>query len=162
MTAAIEMGYQPGCIGWAAQEHARYYSQSVGFGLPFEARVASELSEFCSRYDESRDGLWLARAEGQFVGSVAIDGPSGNEELAHLRWFIVSDACRGTGVGRSLLGEALKFCKDRGFNGVYLWTFDGLGAARHLYESAGFRLVQQHAGSRWGKEVLEQRFELRA
>ena len=37
---------------------------------------------------------------------------------------------------------------------------EGLHAARHLYEGAGFRLVEMKRGSRWGAEVMEQRFEL--
>ena len=40
-----------------------------------------------------------------------------------------------------------------------MWTFEGLGAARHLYEKAGFRLVEEHKGTQWGSEVNEQRFE---
>jgi glycerol-3-phosphate dehydrogenase len=41
-----------------------------------------------------------------------------------------------------------------------LWTFDGLEAARHLYEKAGFRLAHQQRGTQWGIAVDEQRFEL--
>jgi hypothetical protein len=37
----------------------------------------------------------------------------------------------------------------------------GLNAARHLYEKAGFSLVEQQAGTQWGTQVNEQRFELR-
>jgi hypothetical protein len=44
---------------------------------------------------------------------------------------------------------------------VYLWTFEGLDAARHLYEKSGFRLALQKRGAQWGAEVNEQRFEWR-
>jgi len=43
---------------------------------------------------------------------------------------------------------------------VYLWTFKGLNAAKHLYEKNGFKLVKQFKGMQWGTEVNEQRFEL--
>jgi RimJ/RimL family protein N-acetyltransferase len=43
---------------------------------------------------------------------------------------------------------------------TYLWHIEGLDAARHVYEKAGFRLEEQRKGSRWGKEVNEQRFAL--
>jgi len=162
MSMVIHKGYLPGCIGRITELHAAYYSQRVGFGMPFEARVARELAAFCGRYDEQRDGLWLANAAGAVQGSVAIDGLHAAEQGAHLRWFITASEIRGNGVGHSLLSSALGFCRDRGYERVYLWTFEGLGAARHLYEKSGFRLVLQQRGSQWGVEVDEQRLELRA
>lgn len=55
----------------------------------------------------------------------------------------------------------MAFCRARGHRRVYLWTFEALDAARHLYEKAGFRLAHQQRGRQWGTEVNEQRFELR-
>lgn len=43
---------------------------------------------------------------------------------------------------------------------VYLWTFQGLNTARHLYEKCGFKLVEEHEGTQWGKTVIEQKFLL--
>ena len=80
---------------------------------------------------------------------------------AHLRWFIVSEALRGKGAGNRLIETAVDFCRRKRYSRVYLWTFEGLDAARHLYERAGFVLVEQHRGKQWGSEVTEQRFELR-
>ena len=54
----ILKGYRPGVIGRLAELHATYYYENWGFGLFFEAKVATELSEFLSRYEESRDGFW--------------------------------------------------------------------------------------------------------
>jgi GNAT superfamily N-acetyltransferase len=79
---------------------------------------------------------------------------------AHLRWFILSDVLRGKGAGRQLLDTAINFCKIRGYKMIYLWIFEGLNAARHLYEDAGFRLIKQQSGLQWGTEVNEQYFEL--
>ena len=45
------------------------------------------------------------------------------------------------------------------FRSVQLWTFQGLDAARRLYESYGFQLEEEWPGAQWGKEVVEQRFE---
>lgn len=92
-------------------------------------------------------------------GSVAIDGARAAGQGAHLRWFITSDLVRGTGAGTALLSAAMVFCQSRRYQHVYLWTFEGLHAARHLYDKAGFRLVRQQRGTQWGREVTEQRFE---
>ena len=159
MNLTIEKGYLPGCIGRVTELHATFYSALVGFGLPFESKVASELVEFLGRYDDERDGLWLASGDQGIQGSLAIDGIHAETRGAHLRWFITADSVRGTGVGTTLLTAAMGFCRLRGYRRVYLWTFDGLGAARHLYEKFGFQLVRQQRGSQWGAEVDEQRFE---
>lgn len=160
MALTIHQGYLPGSIGAIVGLHASYYSQLAGFGLPFEAKVARELSEFCERYDAERDGLWLALQGGDIEGAIAIDGSHAGQDGAHLRWFIASDKVRGSGVGTMLLDSALAFCRLALYHRVYLWTFEGLGAARHLYEKAGFRLAHQQRGNQWGVEVNEQRYEL--
>lgn len=162
MTPTIHKGYLPGSIGRIVELHARYYRELAGFGLPFESKVARELAEFCERYDGERDGLWLALRDGTIEGSVAIDGSHAGQDGAHLRWFIASDQVRGTGVGTALLAAAMEFCQARHYDRAYLWTFEGLGAARHLYEKFGFRLALQQCGTQWGSEVNEQRFERRA
>lgn len=158
---SVARGYLPGAIGRIAQLHALFYQRHAGFGLYFESKVACELSEFLCRYDEDRDGIWLLRSDAGVEGSIVIDGIDRDAEGAHLRWFIVADSLHGEGWGARLLSAALGFCRQREFPKVYLWTFEGLDAARRLYEKYGFRLVEQHRGTQWGSEVDEQRFELR-
>jgi len=158
----LRSGYEPGCIGRIAELHGLYYSKAAGFGAPFEAKVASELSAFCLRYAEGRDGLWHAHEGGALHGAIAVEGPHDGDPGVHLRWFIVSDALRGRGVGNRLLGEALGFCERAGHREVDLWTFEGLDAARHLYEKHGFALAASQRGARWGREVNEQRFVRRS
>jgi len=157
----IEEGYVPGSIGRISELHGAYYHEHWGFGVYFEAKVATELSEFLRRYDGNRDGIWIPLVNGRVEGSIVIDGIHADKEGAHLRWFILSDALRGKGVGKTLMSIAMEFCRSKGYQKVYLWTFEGLHAARHLYEEAGFRLVKQQKGIQWGTEVNEQYFELR-
>lgn len=157
----LKPGYQAGCIGRVVEMHATYYARTAGFGAPFEAKVAAELAEFCVRYKPERDGLWLAHDDENLIhGSIVIDGSHYLESGAHLRWFITSDESRGKGVGALLLQAALNFCKAQAYDRVHLWTFEGLSAARHLYEKNGFRLASTQRGSQWGKEVSEQLFTL--
>lgn len=157
----IAKGYIPGSIGRVAELHGTFYHMNWGFGLFFEAKVATELSEFLKRYDESRDGFWTALVDGRVEGSITIDGIHAESEGAHLRWFIMSDALRGKGAGNRLIDTALNFCRNRRYHTIYLWTFEGLDAARHLYEKNGFRLVKEQYGTQWGTEVNEQQFECR-
>ena len=156
-------GFHPGLLGDVVSLQARYYADAWGFRTFFEAKLARELAEFAGRYDPDRD-LILSAADGaRTLGSVTIDGsdPSARDGLLHLRWFILGDGARGRGGGGALLDEALAFCRGTGHEGVYLWTFAGLDAARRLYDRAGFRLVEARSGETWGTRVTEQRFVLR-
>ncbi len=157
----LTRGYIPGSIGRVTELHSTYYHEHWGFNVFFEAKVATDLAEFLGRYNEKRDGFWTASLEGRIEGSITIDGIQAGGEEAHLRYFIVSDALRGRGIGAWLISTAVNFCRNTGYREIYLSTFEGLHAARHLYEKLGFRLVEEHIGTQWGKEVNEQRFELR-
>jgi len=158
-SAGIHEGYRPGCVGDIASLHARFYSENWGFGAFFEKKVATELATFAEALPADGKALWLYVENRRTLASLAIDG-SPASGIAHLRWFIVDDALRGTGVGRQLMARAMRFVDDR-FHETCLWTFKGLDAARHLYESFGFRLVQEADGEQWGARVTEQRFSRR-
>jgi GNAT superfamily N-acetyltransferase len=160
MSAIKLSGYIPGAIGRIAELHGTYYSKHWGFDLFFESKVAIELSEFLRRFDEARDGFWVASIEEKIVGSIAIDGVHGDSKGAHLRWFIVAPEIQGQGIGKMLIKETVEFCRKKEFGRIYLWTFAGLDPARHLYEKFGFRLCEEHEGNQWGRTVTEQRFEL--
>ncbi|MFO7964133.1 MAG: GNAT family N-acetyltransferase [Desulfobacterales bacterium] len=152
-------GYYPGAIGHVTQYHAVYYHNIWGFDISFEIQVSSELSEFMSRFNADADGIWIGKIDGRFAGSIAIDGNSG-EEGARLRWFITAPELHGAGVGKRLLKAAIRFCETAGHRRVFLWTFEGLDAARLLYEKEGFRLVKEHEVEQWGRIIKEQLFEL--
>ncbi|KGI64414.1 MarR family transcriptional regulator [Enterobacter sp. UCD-UG_FMILLET] len=144
----IVKGYIPGMIGRIAEMH----------GVFFEAKVAAGVAEFSDRLDTPCNQIWLAVMNGRIVGSVAIDGEDLAPGEAHLRWFILDDGCRGRGVGKKLLTEAMRFCDSVGFSVVHLWTFNKLTAARRLYESFGFTLVKEWEGDQWGSLITEQQF----
>ena len=156
----IVSGHLPGSIGRIVELHGTYYHEHWGFGLYFETKVATELSAFLKRFDDQCDGIWLATVNGRVEGSIIIDGIEAEKMGTHLRWFILSDVLQHTGVGRKLINQAIDYCTAKGYSKIYLWTFKGLDAARHLYETVGFRLKKEQRGVQWGREVTEQYFEL--
>ena len=127
---------------------------------PFAAVAQSVPDSEKAQAHPQRDGFWTARLGDRVEGSVALDGTKADTDGAHLRWFILSDALRGQGAGHRLMEEALAFCRRQHYRHVYLWTFKGLDAARHLYEKHGFRLEVEAEASQWGTTVVEQRFGL--
>lgn len=153
----IARGYRPGVIGRIVEMHADYYSRHSNFGQPFESLVASDMAELMGRLHNPRNEVWVALDGERIVGSLAIDGEGEGGE-AVLRCFILDDAARGRGAGRRLLAEAMKFCDEWGFCATRLWTFQGLDAARKLYEDFAFKLEQEQEGQQWGRRVMEQCF----
>ena len=158
----MHRGWRPGLLGDVVALQARYYADAWGFGPSFEAKLAREMGAFASRYDPQRDLILSTHDGARTTGSITVDGgdPDAPDGLLHLRWFILGDGERGRGVGRALLDESLSFARATRRPGVYLWTFAGLDAARRLYDAAGFRLAEEHAGATWGTRVTEQRFVL--
>lgn len=162
MSAKLAMGgYRPGALAQIVKLHMDYYAPVWGFGQAFEVKVAGELAAFLERRDPARDFFRCAYRDEALMASITIDGMDAAKEGAHLRWFIVSEAARGQGLGQVLMSEAMTFCRDRGYTLVYLTTFAGLDAARHLYETHGFRLESESAVDQWQGGVVEQRFEAR-
>ena len=160
MTEIKIHGYYPGVVGKITEIHAVFYNENWGFDVSFETQVGSELSEFIRNYDENRDGFWVATKEGTFVGSIAIDGQKNHSDGARLRWFIVAPEFQNSGIGKKLISKAVEFCRLKKYPKIFLWTFEGLDAARRLYEQEKFRLSEEHDVDQWGRHIKEQKFEL--
>jgi len=149
---------QPGDIGYVTYLHGILYAEEYGWDHTFEGYVAAGLAQFAQSFDPHKDCLWIAEMDGRIVGSISIVGQPDSE--AQLRWFLVHPACRGRGLGRTLLHEALQFCRDRGFKSVFLWTVSDLKASAHLYQSVGFRKTEQKTHQIWGRTLTEERYDL--
>jgi GNAT superfamily N-acetyltransferase len=152
----IAQGYQPGCIGWVVGMHGRVYVGDRRWNARFEQIVGTELIAFFEQYDDTKDGFWMARVNGAFAASIAVVSESASR--ARIRFFVADPAFVGRGLGKSLLQSAMKFCAA-GQKDIYLTTVKGLEVARHLYEKAGFVLVDEHEDRSWGAPMREQRYE---
>ncbi|WP_227376248.1 GNAT family N-acetyltransferase [Haladaptatus halobius] len=162
----IQTGYVPGALGRIIELHETYYSEYWNLDYEFSREVAVELAEFLDRYDEADNRLWLVMSdpdddgEQEILGSLVIDGGhSDDEEGARLRWVILSPELHGQGLGSELMNRGMAFCDATGFDRVYLWTYEGLEAARQLYEEHGFKLVEDVTRQDWGPELTYQKLE---
>ena len=145
------VGYFPGALGAVCASQAAYYTREWGFGDAFEPMIAGEMAAFLAEFDPDADLFQVARRGADVLGTVSIDGSTaGRSGAARLRWFFVDERARGLGLGGRLLDRAMAFVRARGF--------EGLGAARHLYEKAGFRLEWSAPGTSWGIPLVEQKF----
>jgi GNAT superfamily N-acetyltransferase len=157
-TVALRHEVRPGDIGWVIHRHGVVYARERGWDATFEAYVAETMAPFALGHDATRERLWLAEIDGRTVGSIAI--VSAEKDDAQLRWFLVEPECRGLGIGRRLIDEALAFCRATGRRRVFLLTVEGLSVAARLYERAGFALVESVPARQWGADVIVERYEL--
>jgi len=144
--------------GYVIFLHGILYSEEYGLDSSFEAQVGQEITEFLSQFDPQWDGFWVVEAGGRVVGAIVIFHRS--RESAQLRWFIVCPPYRGLGLGRKLMTCAIDFCRAKRYKKVFLWTFDELHAAMHLYRSFGFRRTEAKTHPCWGRNLTEERYDL--
>lgn len=149
---------RPGDIGYLIYLHGMLYAKECGYDQTFEVYVAHGLVEFVHAFNPYRDRIWLAEVNGRIVGSIAVVRTSKVE--TQLRWFLVHPDYRGHGLGKSLIQEALKFCKERKYTSVFLWTTSELTTASHLYAQAGFKKTEVKSHNIWGKYISEERYDL--
>lgn len=158
MGVTLRTALHPGDIGTIAAMHGILYAREHGFDVRFEAYVAEPLGQLVRRGISERERVWLAEDQDQVVGSVAIVMESA--ECAQLRWFLVAPEARGAGLGRRLLEEAISFSRSAGYPRIILWTVSALEGAARLYRAAGFDKTESMPSRQWGRDVVEEKYEL--
>lgn len=146
----IQKGYVPGVVARLTELHTTYYGELWELGPQFEVEMAEGIAEFIGRYDPDNDGLWTVVDEDRTVrGGIIIDSRKTGQEGAQLRYFILDPALHGNGLGRRLLKRAIEFCRENGYERIFLWTVDELEAAVYLYREFGFEptdTIDMHTG----------------
>jgi len=148
----------PGELGWVVKRHGEIYSAEYGWTAEFEGLVAGIVGQFVTGFDPRVERCWVAELRGEPAGCVFLvkDTP----KVAKLRLLLVEPWARGVGVGARLVDACLTFAREAGYVTVRLWTNAELHAARHLYERAGFRMVEESRDHRFGKDQVFQTWEL--
>lgn len=149
---------QVGDIGWIVRRQGMIYAQDYGWDETYEALVAEILGAFIKSFDPKWERSWIAEREGEVVGSVFLVRKS--EEVAKLRLLYVEPSARGLGIGKRLVDECIGFARAKGYKMLTLWTNDILTAARHIYEAAGFKLVEEERHHSFGKDLVGQNWNL--
>lgn len=151
--------HRPGDMGWIVHRQAILYAEEYGWDETYEALAAEIVAQFIRNYDPKRERCWIAEKDGARVGAVFVAKAS--DEVAKLRLLHVESETRGLGIGKRLVEECVRFARQTGYQKITLWTQSILHAARHLYEQAGFHVVQEEQHHSFGKDLTAETWELR-
>ncbi|MFF4815793.1 GNAT family N-acetyltransferase [Kitasatospora sp. NPDC001309] len=164
-TVTVREADRPGDLGAVAALHGVLYTREYGMDATMEAYVAAGMAELvlagAVEGSAAPGRLWVAELDGRVVGAVGLVRAEERPGWGQLRWVVLDPAARGRGLGRRLLDLALTEARERGYEGVLLWTITGLDAAHHLYATAGFELTLSRPAHKFGLDTVEQRMELR-
>jgi len=153
-------GHQTGDMGWVTERHGVFYGETYGWAPHIEAVTARICADFLDSFDPELERCWIAERGGERVGSVFIvkDAEPG---VARLRLLMVEAAARGTGLGKRLVDECVRFSREKGYREIVLWTHEVLSAARGIYAAAGFELAETWTHEDFGKPEVSETWRLK-
>ena len=151
--------HQPGDLGLVIHHQAALYHREYGWDITFEALLAEISAGFIRHFKPEREACWVAERDGEMLGSVMI--VEADENTAKLRMLFVAEAARGLGIGGALVDRAIAFSRDKGYDGITLWTNDVLVAARAIYRKRGFVKTATEPHHSFGQDLVSETWELR-
>jgi GNAT superfamily N-acetyltransferase len=156
MTATIRPLGRPGDLGWVVKAHAEIYSAEFGWDETFEAFIARIVADYAAAHDPARESAWIAELDGRRVGCVFCVRE--DDETARLRILLVDPAARGQRLGTRLVDTCLDFARAAGYRRMVLWTNHPLVAARQIYLSRGFELIDEPPHHSYGVDLVGQTY----
>jgi DNA-binding MarR family transcriptional regulator/GNAT superfamily N-acetyltransferase len=148
----------PSDIDYVISRHQILYKEEYKLSPVFGDYVEKGVHHFAQCYDKKKECMLIPEMNGHPVGSIVI--AKVDDKTAQLRYFLLEPETRGRGLGHKLVDMALDFCREKGYKHVFLETISALETARHIYASKGFKVSQSHENPTWGKDVLEERWNL--
>jgi GNAT superfamily N-acetyltransferase len=150
---------RPGDYGRVVALHGELYAREFGYDARFEALVAGIVAGFVRDFQPKYERCWIAKMDGQIVGSVFLVRKS--PTVSKLRLLIIHPKARGQGLGKRLTRACIRFARRVGYRKMVLWTQSHLGAARAIYQAEGFRKTASSPHRSFGRKLVAETWELR-
>lgn len=128
----------------AALMHTHYAFDAHRFLDPGEGAESGYASFLASQLDDDESIVLVAEVDDRIVGYVyaAIEPLSWKElrdECGFIHDLLVADEARRSGVGESLLNQAIEWLREQGMPRVVLGTAAQNDTAQRLFKRRGFR-----------------------
>jgi len=118
------------------------YAQSLGFSLCFQG-FDEELAGLPGRYAPPSGGLFLARADGELAGCIALRALEA-DGVCEMKRLYVRDRFRGLGLGRSLAEHVIGEARRMGYSKMRLDTLPSMVRAIPMYRKLGFVEIEPY------------------
>jgi N-acetylglutamate synthase-like GNAT family acetyltransferase len=115
--------------------------QREEFGFDMSEQDQPDLSDIPNFYQSGAGGFWVALADNEVVGTIALRDIENNQGA--LRKMFVKATHRGSkhGVAAALLEQLVRSAEGKGIRELYLGTTEKFLAAHRFYEKNGFGRV---------------------
>ena len=144
-------------IEYVISRHKTLYYAERHLSGTFSAYVDEIVYRFVDNFNAQTDCLKILECNGVPAGSIAV--AKTDSKTAQLRFFMLEPEMRQRGYGNRLMDMALDFCREKGYEKVFLLTITAQVIARHVYGTHGFYKVASYDKSEWGDGVIEELWE---
>jgi putative acetyltransferase len=117
--------------------------QQNEFQVPITINEQQDLLNIPSFYQIHKGNFWVAKADGEVVGTIALIDCG--ENIGAIRKMFVKKEFRGKehGIAQKLFDILEQSARENDFTNIYLGTLERLQAAIRFYERNGFTLIEK-------------------
>lgn len=106
--------------------------------------VREDMDQFKQQYFVGGAGVWLAAAQGEIVGCVALRKLVIEPRCGEIKRMYVRAPYRGRGIADLLLKALEEYAAEWGYEWLYLDTMNSMAAAARFYERNSYRRCQRY------------------
>lgn len=116
--------------------------QREEFNIQLTVEDQPDLLTIREEYINTGGNFWVALFDDRVIGTIALVRLE-NHCGAIKKMFVTKDFRGEKQIGRKLLDTLVNYCKEQGYERLYLGTVEVLKAAQKFYKKNGFELIDK-------------------